>query len=276
MVERGVLRLRIYPLKGARGVDVPRLEFDEVGPRGDRRWMVVTEQGQFVSQRQVAGLARLDAGLSEDGLTLGAVGAGSITVEVPHAGPGVPVRVWTSALEVRGAGAEADAWISQALGGAYRLVYMGPDDHREADSAYAPGRRVSLADGYPVLVLSDASGRELNRRVGREIPLEQFRPNVIVSAGEPHEEDRWRRFTIGARVFEGVKLCARCRVPTVDQVSGARDPEGEPLRTLASYRKTGGSVWFGTNVVSPRRGAIGVGDPVEVLEWGDVPAPSQP
>lgn len=271
---QGVGRLRIYPLKGARGVDVERMEFDEKGPVGDRRWMVVDGSGRFVSQRRVAALARVNAALREEGLELSHARAGSALVGFPHTGEDVRVRVWTSTLMARSAGDAADGWISEALGGDYRLVFMAEGDTRATNPMYAPDSQISFADGYPVLVVTDASAREVSRRAGRDIPMERFRPNVVVESESPHEEDRWRRFTLGSALCEGVKLCARCRVTSLDQESGAADPDGEPLRTLASYRRKVGAVWFGTNVVVEPGSEVALGDPLHVVEWGEIPAPA--
>ena len=143
-VARAVQRLRIYPLKGARAVDLTTMAFDEKGPVGDRRWMVVREDGLFVSQRESAGLAEVDASITAGALSLNSPRAGTLTVAEPHAGAGMVVQIWTSTLEVRAAGPEADAWVSEALAGSYRLVYMAPEDRRDANPDYAPGQRCPL------------------------------------------------------------------------------------------------------------------------------------
>ncbi len=273
MTDRSVLSLHVYPLKGAAGIDVDTMTFDACGPEWDRRWMVVDAEGGFVSQRQVRGLALVKPFLQGSTLRLEAPEMTPIVLPDAQDGAGVPVRVWTSSLEARAVGAEADAWISAALGGAYRMVFMASTDHRHANPDYAPGQRMTFADGYPVLVLTDASVAELGRRVGRPIPVERFRPNVVVSAPEPHEEDRWLSFRVGDAPMQGVKQCARCTVTTVDQATGEADPEGEPLRTLACYRRASDKVWFGLNAVAPEGTTVCVGDVVEVTEWGEVPAP---
>ena len=142
-----------------------------------------------------------------------------------------------------------------------------------ADPAYAPDTRVSFVDGYPVLVVSEASVREVSGRVGRDIPVERFRPNIVVTSDDAHEEDGWLRFTLGSAGFQGVKQCARCRVPTVDQQTGAVEPDGEPIRSLATYRKWSGAVWFGLNAVAEAGCEVEVGDALRVLQRGKVPAP---
>jgi len=235
--------------------------------------MAVTPSGQFISQRQVPSLATVETFMDGEAVALGARGLPEFPLAQPEGGDRMDVRVWDSKLGAHRMGAEADTWISRALGGDFQLVYMAASDHRSTNPEFAPDRRVSFADGYPVLIVSDVSVRELGRRVGREIPVERFRPNIVASAPEPHEEDRWRRFEIGDSAFEGVKQCLRCKVPTLDQETGTVDEAGEPLRTLATYRRTASGVWFGTNALPPVTGSIGVGDPIRIVEEAAVPAP---
>lgn len=265
-----VVRLRIHPVKGARGSDVETLDFEEMGPRFDRRWMVVEPDGSFVTQRDTPRLATIQPTVAGDALVLSAPDAPEIRLPLEPQGERLEATVWSSAVEVRTVSPAADAWLSSVLAGAHRLVFMGNDDVRYTDPAYAEGHRVSFADGYPALLVSRGSVDELARRVGREIPVERFRPNIVVSGDRPHEEDFWKEFTIGGLPFRGVKLCARCKVTTTDQQTGIRDPQQEPLRTLARYRRIESLVYFGVNTVHLATGPISLGDPVEVHERGIV------
>jgi len=266
-----VARLLIHPVKGMRATELETMEFDGMGPRFDRRWMVVRPDGGFASQRDEPGLATVRPRLANGRLRLEAEGAESLTV--PGNAPGGPmrVRIHGSVALAAAVSPAADEWLSTVLRGEYRLVFMRREDARTTDPAYAGGHRVSFADGYPVLVVGEASVDELARRAGRAIPVERFRPNVVVTAAHPHDEDKWRRFAVGDLEFSGVKLCARCKVTATDQETGARDPEGEPLRTLALYRRIESLVYFGLNAVHHGRGRIAVGDAVEVRERGTVP-----
>ncbi len=265
-----VVRLRIHPVKGARGSDVETLHFEEMGPRFDRRWMVVRPDGSFVTQRETPRLATIQPTVGDDALTLEAPDAPALHLPLTPRGERLRATVWSSAVDVRTVSPAADAWLSSLLGSEHRLVFMGDDDLRHTDPAYAEGHRVSFADGYPALLVSQGSVDELARRVGREIPVERFRPNIVVSGGRPHEEDFWKEFAIGGLPFRGVKLCARCKVTTTDQQTGIRDPEQEPLRTLARYRRIESLVYFGVNTVHLATGPISLGDPVEVHERGIV------
>ena len=268
---RRVVRLRIYPVKGAHGTDLQALDFDEMGPRFDRRWMVVGPGGDFVSQRQTHLLATVRPRVADGFLHLEAPGMQPLAVPVTSEGDALRVGIWGAAVDACTVAPAADAWLSSVLGGEHRLVFMRDGDRRLTDPSYAEGHRVTFADGYPALLVSEGSVEELARRAGRVIPVDRFRPNIVVTGAHPHGEDRWRRFTLGALAFSGVKLCTRCKVTTLDQDSGVRDPDSEPLRTLALYRKIEDKVYFGINVVHHGTGRIAVGDAVEVRERGIVP-----
>ena len=142
---------------------------------------------------------------------------------------------------------------------------MASDDARPLGSSTAqPGDQVSFADGFPFLLLSVASLDKLNRRLSLSVSMDRFRPNIVIEGCEPHAEDRWDRIRIGEVPFRFAKPCARCLVTTVDQTTGERGRE--PLRTLSTYRTVDGQILFGQNLVHEGRGAVGVGDPVEVLD----------
>ena len=265
-----VARLRVYPVKGARGSEVETLHFEEMGPRFDRRWMVVRPDGSFVTQRDTPRLATVRPTVETGSLTLEAPNAPAIGLPLAPRGERLQANVWSSVVDVRTVSPAADAWLSSVLGSAHRLVFMSDEDVRHADPSYAEGHRISFADGYPALVVSQGSVDELARRVGRAIPVERFRPNIVVSGNRPHEEDFWKEFAIGTLPFRGVKLCARCKVTTTDQDSGILDPDQEPLRTLARYRRIENLVYFGVNAAHLATGRISLGDPIEVRQRGIV------
>lgn len=271
--DLSVARLRFYPVKGAAGVDVDELRFDEFGPRFDRRWLVAAPTGAFCSQRDTPELACLTARVDPaGGLVLNRPGGPALHVPPSPDGAPFPVRVWDSEVVARSCGAQADAWLSEWLDAERRLAFMADDDVRLADPRFAEGRRVSFGDGYPALVVTEAAVEELARRAGRPVPADRFRPNVVVRGAGPHDEDQWRRFSAGSLSFSGVKLCARCKVTTIDQATGQADPASEPLRALARYRKIESQVFFGLNAVHDAPGRVRVGDPVQILERAHVPA----
>jgi hypothetical protein len=227
--------------------------------------------GRFVSQRTRPRLAVVAPEPSCGALVLRAPGREPLVVPLgPDGGPaeGGPdraVTVWRDTVAARDAGAAAAVWFGELLGESARLVFMPDDTRRAVDPAFAaPGDVVSFADGFPWLLISEASLADLNARLPRPLPMSRFRPNLIVSGCAPYAEDGWRTLRIGEAVFRVVKPCARCSVTTVDQETG--EPDGpEPLRTLAGYRRAGDGVMFGQNLLAERGGELRVGEPVEIV-----------
>lgn len=275
-----IAALTLYPVKGLGGISVTEARVTPRGLAGDRRWMVVdAATHDFVSQRSHPIMACLKTTLSGDTLTI-SQGTRIELPAIPVDGDAVRVTVWGDGVDAIAPSPEADAWLSAALGTAVRLVYQPEDARRDTDPRWAPGHEVSFADGYPLLVISEASLDALNRLTPEPIPMDRFRPNVVVGTAPgsvlpPHDEDLWQRFRLGAVACAGVKCCARCSVTTVDQATGIR--EKEPLRTLATYRSWDGKVWFGQNVVPMGDGVLRVGDPVHIEAHGPVgPCPPLP
>lgn len=254
--------LWIYPLKGGKGIPMDALEVVPGGPAHDRRWMLVDEGGRFISQRTLPALTQLSARPQGGGLVLEMAGQ-VLEVSTP-AGSTLMAEVWGDAVRCVAAGPKADRWLSQGLQQAVRLVHLPATQLRAVDPNFAPGHEVGLADGYPFLVVTTGSLEGLNRRLDHPVSMERFRPNVVVTDPTPHVEDGWRRFQVGGVSFRGVKPCARCTVPTLDPHTGEGGPE--PLRTLATYRRWNGKVWFGMNAVAQGGGRLEVGAPVQIQE----------
>ena len=261
-----VSALYIYPIKSARGIRVPRAEVEARGLAGDRRWMLMDETGRFLSQRTHPRLACVDVRLTSEGLGVEAPGQRPLRIAEPGAsGERLRVQIWKDTLEVRTGPPEAHAWFSRLLGADVRLVYQPADVRRPADPRYAAeGDHVSLADGYPLLLTTRASLRDLNARLAQPVPMDRFRPNVVVDGTDAFAEDGWHVVQIGPVRFRVAKPCKRCVVITVDQATGARQGK-EPLRTLARYRTRDGGALFGQNLIPDVRGAIREGDGVEVV-----------
>jgi uncharacterized protein YcbX len=232
----------------------------------DRRWMAVGNDGRFLSQREHRRLALVRVRLDADRLVLEAPGLPLLEIELEReASLASRVQVWDDECPAFDEGNDAASWFSEHLGCSARLVRMAGDDARPLGSSSAqPGDRVSFADGFPFLLLSTASLDELNRRLSLPVPMDRFRPNIVVEGCEANAEDGWHRVRIGEVVFRIAKPCARCVVTTVDQASGERGRE--PLRTLSTYRSVEGQVIFGQNLVHEGRGVVRVGDSVEILQ----------
>jgi uncharacterized protein len=260
-----VLSLTIYPLKGGRGVALDAMQLDPIGPRDDRRWMAVDQDGHHITQREVARLCQVVARADAAGLTLSAPYAPTVTCLRPDESISarVTVQVWDDQVLAVDLGNDAAHWLTNYLARPARLVYCPPDSERRTDRDYDPiGGSVSFADGFPILLAGQASLEDLNRRLDAPLPMNRFRPNIVVGGTEPFDEDQWKRFTINDITFDAVKPCARCVVTTTDQDTTERNHE--PLRTLATFRKRGGGVMFGVNVVHRGTGVIRVGDLVSL------------
>jgi uncharacterized protein YcbX len=256
-----------YPLKSAPGVRMETMALDRRGPVGDRRWMVVDPVGLFITAREESRMVQLGASLLPNGgLSLEAPGQEPLTVDIPSTSP-TEAQVWADRVRVRDAGDVAASWLETFLGRPCRLVFQGEEGHRQVRRPFGgPADEVSLADSFPLLLIAQASLDEFCRRLGREVGMERFRPNVVVSGTGPHEEDGWRRIRIGGMRFRVVTPCPRCQVPTINPDSAER--EADVARTLARYRAAERNVWFGQNLVQEGEGAIAVSDAVEVLETG--------
>lgn len=259
--------LHLYPLKSAAAVDVDTLDIDPRGPRGDRRWLLVDADHRFITAREQAQLVLIRALPDGNGLQLSAPGMSDIRVAAPSSDAArIHVRIWDDEVEAAAADARSDAWLSTYLDRPVRLVHMDASSRRPVDAAYSqPGDEVSFADGYPLLVISQASLDALNAKLPSPITMTRFRPNLVIAGSDAHAEDRWRKVRIGGVMFDAVTPCTRCVFTTIDPITGQRDSSGEPLRTLKSYRRTADGIRFGMNLIPRSTGQLRVGDAVEVL-----------
>jgi len=257
--------LNVYPIKSAAGLAPAGWDVDGFGLRYDRRWMVVDATGKMISQRTHPRLALVRPAIGEG--TLRIETAGMPALELPLAPtPAVTTRatVWDDTCAAVWTGEPAARWFSDVLETDCSLVYMPETTVRPADTPYAPpGHRVSFADAFPFLLVSEESLADLNGRMPAPLPMNRFRPNLVIAGGPPFGEDALGTFRIGALGFRAVKPCDRCLVTTTDQATTERGLE--PLRTLATYRRRDGKVYFGQNVVHEATGRLAVGDPL--LAW---------
>jgi len=258
--------LTVYPVKSAAGIPLSTARVDARGLVGDRRWMVVDVTRSFLTQRAHPRLALIAVAADGDRLVLTAPGLPALAVSTPPEGaPTVRVGVWGDECDAIPAGRDAATWLSRHLNQSCELVYMPEDSHRPvARSAGVPPAEVGFADAYPFLLISEGSLEDLNRRLVEPLPMNRFRPNLVVRGCPPYGEDGWRRFRIGRILFHVVSPCSRCTTTTVDQRTGERGRE--PLATLATYRRVENQVMFGQNLVHEGVGGLAVGDEVTVLD----------
>ncbi len=270
---RKITGLYTYPVKSLRGVPVAFSTLDERGLAYDRAWMVVDGAGKFVTQRELPMMATIGAEISLPlyGLLLHAPGM-EIDVRNWTAGPRRIVRIWDDEeCEAIDQGEDAAQFLRAALDrDDLRLVYMPPDFHRPS-RGQGDNVRVGFADGFPLLIASEESLADLNGRLTEPVPMDRFRPNIVVAGCDrPFEEDEWHTFTIAGIPFRGMKRCTRCPITMTDQRTGDRAKK-EPLATLAKYRRFGKGACFGVNVNHLGIGQLKLGDTISVTTFAPPP-----
>ena len=255
-----------YLVKSLAGESLEQSRLDAFGLQMDRRWMLVDAEGGFLSQRELPRMALINPRLTPEGLRLQAPDRSELVVRRPALeAERFKVSVWKDQCAAQLADPEADAWLSDYLGQSCRLVYMPEESLRRVDPRYAePDDRAAFSDGFPLLLISQASLDDLNGRLEHPLPMSRFRPNLVVEGCEPYAEDGWRRIRIGELTLRVVKPCSRCKITTVDPYTG--ETGAEPLKTLAGYRRRGNQVYFGQNLIHDGAGELALDMPVEVLE----------
>ncbi|MFF7331319.1 MOSC N-terminal beta barrel domain-containing protein [Streptomyces sp. NPDC008150] len=273
MARAQLLSLHIHPVKAFRSLSLREASVEPWGLAGDRRWALIDDGGRVVTQRQRPHLARAAASPAPGGgIVLSGPGRDPLTVPVPPPGPTVTAEIFGTKVEAVPAGDPAHAWCSAYVGADVRLVHMDDPAHRRpVDPDHAlPGETVSFADGFPLLLTSASSLDALNSLVAQgkyaaegPLPMNRFRPNLVVTDTEPWAEDGWSRVAVGEVVFRAARLCGRCVVTTTDQDTAERGRE--PLFTLGRHRLVDGRLMFGQNLVPLTGGTVRVGDPVRIL-----------
>lgn len=259
--------LYVYPVKSCAALAASSARVEPRGLADDRRWLVVDASGAFVTGRAYSRMPLIRATPLAKGLRLEAPDMPAL--EIARPAPDAQrrdVTIWRSTVDAPIADAAAGAWLSRFLGAELSLVHMDDAAHRGVNPDFGrPGDEVSFADGYPQLLISAAALDALNERLSQPVEMLRFRPNLVVSGTTPHAEDTWKRIRIGEVEFDLVKPCTRCIFTTVDPQRGERDANGEPLKTLTTYRRSPNGVTFGQNLIPRGSGTIAVGDAVHVL-----------
>jgi len=247
-----VASLHVYPVKSCRGVDLDTARLTEAGLEHDREWMIVTPEGRFVTQREQPRLALIAASLDDQALHLTAPGAPDIAVPFDFQGEPVQVTVWRDRCHAYDQGEVAARWLSDFLGRPLRLARFDPAHRRPSDAAWTGGvDAVSrFSDGFALLAISVASLADLNGRLAAPLPMNRFRPNLVLDGLQPYGEDALGDLTAGGVRLRRVKPCTRCSITTMNQVTGTVDGD-EPLRTLRTYRWDAAlrGVKFGQNLI---------------------------
>ncbi|MEM9543448.1 MAG: MOSC N-terminal beta barrel domain-containing protein, partial [Cyanobacteria bacterium P01_E01_bin.42] len=270
-----VSELSIYPIKACRGIS---LEMAEVTPKGflwDREFMITDRSGKFLTQRQYPQLALIEVKIEEERISLSAPSHPSLEIPATSEGEEIEVQVWRSHLIAIDRGDRAGHWLQSVLKtpDPLRLVQQTPRHIRAIDPQYATRENapVSFADGYPFLITNTASLAELNRRLeetysdpAQIVPMNRFRPNIVIESDRSFAEDEWQVLQIGEVIFDLVKPCDRCIVTTTDQMTGRQNELREPLKTLGTFRRFGQKgIMFGENAIPRTAGWIKIGDRVQ-------------
>jgi uncharacterized protein YcbX len=265
-----VSALNVYPVKGLKGIALTEARCTDRGIEHDRRFMLVDREGMFFTQREHPRMATVWTEIHDGQLSLAAPDAGEVLVPLhPEGGSKRRVQVWRSACDAITVSSQADEMLSGYLGLDCTLVYMPDDSTRYSNPEFGgEGKLVGFADGYAYLLANEASLADLNARLLAKdhsaVPMNRFRPNIVVSGAAAFAEDHWGdlRFAPLGPLLRTAKPCGRCQVTTTDQTTGdVRGPE--PLATLATYRESEFGIRFGMNLVTVREGTIRVGDAVE-------------
>lgn len=261
--------INVYPVKSLKGISLKNSVVEERGLRFDRRWMLVDENNEFLTQREFPQMATIEIELQEESLIASRNGR---KIQIPFEsenGDKKNVKVWSSRVKAQIYKNEINEWFSEVLETKCRLAVMPAEAKRIVEPFYAVRKfedTVSFADAYPFLLIGQGSLNDLNEKLEKPVPMNRFRPNLVVSGAEAFAEDGWKKIKIGNAVFHVVKPCARCVMTTIEQTTGEKDGQ-EPLKTLATFRTKNGKVLFGQNLIAEKPGDIlRAGDKVEVLE----------
>lgn len=264
-----VSQLFIYPIKSLGGISVNTAIVTDRGLQYDRRYMLVNEKNIFLTQREIPAMALLRCAIEADDLVLWHKDndADKLRIQlIPEVyETSTNAKIWDDLCSGLYIGEFADKWFSDQLKIQCRLVYMPDSTRRQVNPVYAePGDITSFSDAYPVLLIGQSSLDDLNSRLNEPLPMNRFRPNIVMAGGEPFDEDTMEQFGIGQINFFGVKLCDRCIVTTTNQETAIKGKE--PLKTLATYRMKNNNVYFGQNVLCGGEGEIRVGDKIEIIK----------
>lgn len=259
--------LYLYPLKSCAPLAVQQATVEPRGLAGDRRWMIIDATDRFITARQFPRITLIRARPDERGLVLDAPGMPTLHVEPPRDAPQRFVEVWKTPVPAAEAVPEAARWLSQYLGTDVRLVHMDDSMLRPMDPACSrEGDIVSFADSCPLMLIGSASLDLLNSRLDAPVGMTRFRPNLVVGTALAHTEDEWSRIRIGEVEFDVAKACTRCNFVNIDPANGEKSADGQPLKTLTTYRRFDAGVNFGVHLIPRSPGTLHRGDRLTVLQ----------
>ena len=254
----------IYPVKSLAGIRVENWEVVETGLKYDRQWMLIDENGQFLSQRRLPKMALIQTQLTDSELILSAPNFADFHLPLESKGGAIiQSTVWKDCCDATHVSNAADAWFSAVLEMPCQLVYLPIETKRGVDLNYAiENDRVAFSDGFPFLIVSENSLSALNAELEKSIEMARFRPNLVISGCDAYAEDFWREIKIGEIDFRLPKPCSRCSVPAINPQTA--EVTKEPLTTLSRLRKWQNKIYFGQNALHNSLGNLKIGQGVEV------------
>ena len=256
-----VKEIYIYPIKSLAGISYQEALAEEMGFENDRRWMLIDADNQMITQREHRIMSQFYPQISGGKISIIFQNQKHEFSIDEHLENSIEVNVWDDKSEVIEVNASTSKWFSEHLGFECKLVKIIKNGDRKHESSKLKETfNVSLADGYPYLMIGSQSLDFLNEKLTDKITVLRFRPNLVISTETPHEEDDFTTFKIGEVNFKNIKTCERCIMVNNDPDNGKL--KKEPLKTLSKYRVVNNSVLFGTNVVSLNSGIISVGDEI--------------
>jgi len=256
-----VKEIYIYPIKSLAGISCQEALAEEMGFENDRRWMLIDADNQMITQREHRIMSQFYPQISGEKISITFQDQKHEFSIQEHLDHSIEVNVWDDKSEVIEVNASTSKWFSEHLGFECKLVKIIKNGDRKHESSKLKETfNVSLADGYPYLMIGSQSLDFLNEKLTDKITVLRFRPNLVISTETPHEEDDFTTFKIGEVNFKNIKTCERCIMVNNDPDNGKL--KKEPLKTLSKYRVVNNSVLFGTNVVSLNSGIISVGDEI--------------
>lgn len=263
-----ISHLYVYPIKSFGGIQLETAQLTDRGIEFDRRWMLVDEQNNFLTQREFPKMALMQTEFKENRLLVFERGneEDKLILELhPHSSDLFTVQVWDDSCDALHVSYKADELLSEKLNMKCRLVYMPDETKRMVAPDYATNAELTgFSDAFPLLMIGQASLDDLNSRLEQQLPMNRFRPNIVFSGGRPFEEDGMKKFIINEMDFFAVKPCARCVVTTTDQETGVTSKE--PLKTLSTYRAANNKIYFGQNILYNKTGKLSVGDELKIIE----------
>jgi len=258
-------QLAIYPIKSAAQVSLNQAQISPFGLAMDRRWMLINEQGIMLTQRKFARMCLIQCHLEADSLIVNAPDMPVLNIATDNSAKRIKATVWADNCNALDCGDEAANWFSDFLKTPARLVFFPADEIRQVDLNFAKaGNITAFSDGFPYLLISQASLDDLNGRLSQPVTMKRFRPNLVVEGTSAFAEDNWKKIRIGNIIFNLVKPCSRCVIPSINPETAEKTPQ--VVKTLSGYRMQNNKIFFGQNLIADGIGELTVGMEVEILE----------